>query len=110
MGGFGGADADEAEEGDAEGADGDAACERDVGVEGGEEQWPGDDDDEGTDADADPAASAAWEPLSPKMEPKRTVTPAVPLPVLLEVVKMLRNSTPRPRIQVKTVPMTTSSA
>ena len=46
----------------------------------------------------------------PKIEPKSTFTLAAPSPVLEEVVKMPRNSTPSPRIHVKTVPITTSSA
>ena len=39
--------------------------------------------------------------LSPKIEPKRTRTPAVPLPALLLVVKIERKRTPSPSVQAK---------
>jgi hypothetical protein len=48
--------------------------------------------------------------LSPKMEPKRTRTPAVPLPALLLVVKIVRKRTPSPSVHAKSEPITTSPA
>jgi hypothetical protein len=49
-------------------------------------------------------------PLSPRIDPKSTRTPAVPFPALLEVVKTDRNRTPSPSVQAKNVPIATSSA
>ena len=46
----------------------------------------------------------------PRIEPNRTLTPALPLAVLRDVVYSERKSTPRPKTQANTLPMTTSSA
>jgi hypothetical protein len=59
------------------------------------------------------ASVNACEDDSPKMEPKRTLTPALaptpPVP-LREVVKMERKRAPSPRTQANTDPITVSSA
>ncbi len=55
-------------------------------------------------------ATTVWPASRPKTDPKSTAVPAALFPVARSVVKMDRNSTPRPSTQAKTLPMTTSSA
>jgi len=58
-------------------------------------------------------SARAWAEERPRIEPKRTFTPAsdptVPVP-LCDVVKTDRNRAPRPSTQANTLPMTVSSA
>ena len=61
------------------------------------------------------AATVVWPLVSPKRDPKSTLTPELPLlpprvALAPPVVQMVRKNTPRPRIQANTLPITTSSA
>src|SRR5581483_9522028 len=59
------------------------------------------------------AIQAVWPAVAasiPKIDPNRTRTAPAPLPVALAEVKTDRKRTPRPRSQVKTTPVTTSSS
>ena len=55
------------------------------------------------------AAILASPALRPRIEPKSTRTPAVPLEPLAPAAKIERKRAPRPRTQAKTEPIATSS-